>query len=761
VVAKLSSQDADIVRAAAQFFHILIHGDAEGVLDSKIFARSLTDLVRKYISNRTIPLDERIEEDLVERLFEVSTKIKLDPDILPAWFYPERDRSRTRDAVGEARKNQFPLFYLLVEYVHHDGSTGDFARTGLLYLTETASRSKPLEQWMIESDLAPQMASGLGALYSRLSRRLPEISEGEKIPPIIALSDSTITEDSASEITAASQQEVKAYLSYLAFWQDTLHHCSSQEVTDTLLDHFQVLFVQQLLYPSLLESSDVDGGSTASVLTHLFRTLDAIDEPSLVERILGYLLASPENSSHPSRKRQQRVSISRRKSMDKLAAFVEKTSETTPTPNLFTLTDLMVMSLKSQNSLTVLATLKLVSVITSKYHKYEALFRTCETEPRLRLWPTDVLTSELSKLLNLATIITNSRSIDQSYQYILNDIQTMLEQHSCTPGSRPETDDLGSPERQKFFTISGDCKIFSEVVDLFRTFFGNDTAINLALTEAIISIASCKHLMIQGWLLPTLEATTHVEKKPSIILTILTDHVEQIQIWRAQFPEWDELMALRKAELIDFGSTPTATANVRSVSGKSSQSQGSDTPSPSYAQPARIVGSQSSSRPTTPRGKQLPKPEFGSIDSTLSASPARTLATSPLHQMFFASDSMSEAGESDMEDSSPSFDTSVLLQTQVTLPYESSEEATLKPNFGSLVERMKIAHLERGSSPSTNSGFSSGAVTPSRDRLSGSARTSASLSHVLTNAVILQEFVLEIAAVAHVRASLFGEVQVL
>jgi len=39
------------------------------------------------------------------------------------------------------------------------------------------------------------------------------------------------------------------------------------------------------------------------------------------------------------------------------------------------------------------------------------------------------------------------------------------------------------------------------------------------------------------------------------------------------------------------------------------------------------------------------------------------------------------------------------------------------------------------------------------------AKREASLSHILTNAAILQEFILEIVAVMQVRASMFGEVK--
>ena len=35
------------------------------------------------------------------------------------------------------------------------------------------------------------------------------------------------------------------FLSYLAFRQDVLEHCKSVDVRQTLLDHFQILFLQQ------------------------------------------------------------------------------------------------------------------------------------------------------------------------------------------------------------------------------------------------------------------------------------------------------------------------------------------------------------------------------------------------------------------------------------------------------------------------------------------------------------------------------------
>ena len=175
----LSSHDDGTLRSAAVFFNTLIDAEVDGVVDNRLFARALVDLVRRADKHT-----EEVEGRLVELLFGVANNIRLQPAILPAWFAPRsvdgqeegggnggwRQSTSGKEFEGATRKDDFPLFYLLVEYVHHEGRAGDFARTGLLYLIETASRSKQLERWVIDSDLATLMATGLGALYSQLGR---------------------------------------------------------------------------------------------------------------------------------------------------------------------------------------------------------------------------------------------------------------------------------------------------------------------------------------------------------------------------------------------------------------------------------------------------------------------------------------------------------------------------------------------------------------------------------------------------------------
>lgn len=72
----------------------------------------------------------------------------------------------------------------------------------------------------------------------------------EEMPAILALSDFSAYQSPSNTVDTSSkdfQAHLGTFLSYLAFWQDILEYCASTEVKQTLLDHFQLLFLQQLL----------------------------------------------------------------------------------------------------------------------------------------------------------------------------------------------------------------------------------------------------------------------------------------------------------------------------------------------------------------------------------------------------------------------------------------------------------------------------------------------------------------------------------
>lgn len=244
------------------FFATLIESEEEAFVENDSFSVSLTNLLVRITGTNSIRLDSDTETRVVELAFNITTKIRLDPEILPTWFRsrqqansPSEEYQDEHDRfAGRTQKQDFPLFYLLMDYIHNEGKVGDFARTGLLYIIEAASSSVALEQWIVESDLSTLMATGLGALYSQLSRKLVIDHPAHELPPVLALSDYDHPK-SNYEITSSCSAEFQAhldtFLSHLLFWQDVLNHCRSVEVKSTLLEHFQVIFLQQLLYVPL------------------------------------------------------------------------------------------------------------------------------------------------------------------------------------------------------------------------------------------------------------------------------------------------------------------------------------------------------------------------------------------------------------------------------------------------------------------------------------------------------------------------------
>ena len=250
--------DELIIHEALDIFKILIDSEEVDFLEEKGFADALIAFLGKISTTGPLMVSVNTEGRIVEVLFAVASKIRLQPHLLPFWFRSLRylDPSQAASQVesetnSRFQKDAFPLFYLTLDYVHHEGRVGDFARTGLLYLIETATHSEALEKWIVEGDLATLLASGLGALYSQLSRKLVLSFPKDSVPAILSFSDVTnlqVPRDVEETRSPEFQAHLATFLSYLVFWQDILEHCSSNDVKQSLLDHFKLLFLQQLLY---------------------------------------------------------------------------------------------------------------------------------------------------------------------------------------------------------------------------------------------------------------------------------------------------------------------------------------------------------------------------------------------------------------------------------------------------------------------------------------------------------------------------------
>ncbi|KAK4157550.1 Retinoic acid induced 16-like protein-domain-containing protein [Chaetomidium leptoderma] len=526
-VAKIATSSSNewIIKEAVLFFASLVESEEEAFVENETFAASLTNLLVRITGANSIRLGADTEARVVELAFNITTKIRLEPEILAAWFKSHQQNGPS-DArlvdhrekfAGRTQKQDFPLFYLLMDYIHHEGKVGDFARTGLLYIIEAASSSVLLEQWIVESDLSTLMATGLGALYSQLSRKLVIDHPPNELPPILAFSDYQHPKSNYDVVSSCSfqfQSHLDTFLSHLLFWQDVLNHCRSVEVKSTLLEHFQVIFLQQLLYPSLLESSDVDGGSSVAVLTYLRRILESLDHPDMVNLILHYLLGLPDIVGSVSTNSGDVVSAARkRKSLD-LATMMASKGEAAADPLLFNLVDLILACLRSQNNQTVYVTLQLVSVILKRHHRY-AVITLLYTEGVLGESyhrTSGAHQQEVDYLMSLAGSAGGQDNFDEIYDNILKDTLVRLENHPCsiklvTPKTSTHNHKLpavpdtlpGAPRDVRSHTLHPSDPLLNIVLDRLETFFLNSVDTNLALTEAIFDLAVCGFMHLEGW----------------------------------------------------------------------------------------------------------------------------------------------------------------------------------------------------------------------------------------------------------------------
>ncbi|KAI2608730.1 Retinoic acid induced 16-like protein-domain-containing protein [Hypoxylon fragiforme] len=843
-----SSYNEWIIKEAVLFFATLIESEEEGFVENEAFSASLTNLLVRITGANSIRLGPDTEVKVVELAFNITTKIRLEPDILPVWFKsrtePRPDDDKTKDPrekfAGRTQKQDFPLFYLLMDYIHHEGKIGDFARTGLLYIIEAASSSIALEQWIVESDLSTLMATGLGALYSQLSRKLVIDHPTEYLPPVLALSDyehPTSTFEIVSSCSPDFQLHLDTFLSHLLFWQDVLNHCRSVEVKSTLLEHFQVIFLQQLLYPSLLESSDVDGGSSVAVLTYLRRILETLDHPDMINLVLHYLLALPDSESADAFTAEPSVSAARkRKSMD-LASMMATKVETSYTPLLFNLVDLIHSGLKSRNQQTVCVTLQLVAAILKRHHRYATttLLHTESIDSDTSRRTIGAHQQEVEFLTTLAGAVGGQDNFDEVYDNILKDSMARVEGHPCSlklvaprlstnnhklpaiPDSLP-----GAPRDVPPHTLSANDPLFNSILDLLETFFINPVEMNLSATETIIDLTVCGYISVEGWLLrhprgysydedadesasspldtsvpsfaeyEKLQAIVRCRRRPAWqastlprILNVLESLADQVEYFRGSVPRFDDLLQQRREAFMTADAivpNPTS-ARQRSTTGASMPDQASQTDSrgTSPTRPSALEGfaQRILSELGTPTPRERNDTMRGSSASTGSNFPGGYgLATSSNY------DSPTKAGvvrsfspgSHHSERDSPVISQLTafaavdqgILNRQVNLPPQKLEPIPLdfereKSHDSSEMDEQQI-NRSKGEEPAeeqdgdNNSEVDNTSIAPTPPETPPEAKT-ASVSHILTNVIIYQQFLLELASLIQVRAGLFEEVK--
>lgn len=591
-------------------------------------------------------------------------------------------------------------------------------------------------------------------------------------------------------------------------------------------------------YPSLLESSDIDGGSSVAVLTYLRRILESLDHPDMINLILHYLLALPDAIPTAAANSRNSVSAARkRKSVDLATMMASQQTDMTLTPLLFNLVDLILACLRSHSQQTIHVTLQLVSAVLKRHHRYAVitLLHTESVRSESAHRTVGAHEQELEFLMTLAGLIGGQDSFDDIYGNILRDTTVRLENHPCSlklvvpqtstsPHKYPAipTSLSGAPKDVQSHTLRPDDPVLNIVLDRLETFYLNPVETNLALTEVIFDLAMCGWMNIEGWFLrnpreyvykeddttdpspastacndPTSPAYAEYQKLQRInrcrrrpqwtpsslprLLIILENLVDHVAAYRGAIPRFDDLLQQRREAFQMSDAEPAPPPPPRSPSRNQAACSGVATPvSRKDAGSDNVRSGSPASRPSGLEGfAQRLLSEFGT--PTRSASPRvraeRSNATSatvlsvPPKEFPFNLDTPSRGGVSTR--ANPPFPElrGEPVASQVR-GFEAVDQRILARKVGiptvadvATVEPIPLT-FDRVDEAGTGIQPTSPVIPDEEEETTSEPESSisaddktATVSHVLTNVIILQNFILELASLVQVRASLFDEVR--
>ncbi|KAI9482932.1 MAG: Retinoic acid induced 16-like protein-domain-containing protein [Benjaminiella poitrasii] len=542
-----------------------IRGEAIRTVASMIDLLDDRFLVHNAVHRPTIKLlrfcvlDDRQSElysdDLVDLMYIICSKIHGFPALLNIFFHdkqwlmtPQKNAADNDIAQEQSQHEyEFLLFTYLLRFVHREGRSGDFARTGLLFLMELANDQ--LGDFILGSDFATIMAAGLGALYSQLPRKLIVRDEVEQIysNPISYLLGQESLENSCDSFGLGAEYsnshefkyQLDSFLKLLEFCQDVLTRCPNSNICLSLLKSTRSIFLENILYPSILECSDTDGSSVA-VISYVDLILQTVQQEDLSRVIVGYLMNEEEETTSKIDIDLSRMDLNEN---NDTSTATNDTTTTTANKHLphFTLKDLIFSRLKSNSQTTVIATLKLLKTLITNHCRYSlGLLSTCPDNNQHVTIISHHL-HEVELYFSLISAIDKTRAkdiIDHGYEEYLRDVEMMIDTDECYQdvksihNAKDNTYGLQTPKakRRRSFKygqrfedkkeetqqnikeqtcnttimkrhrISSTDPLLQILLMLFSHFFTQSTELNLALTGVISALALCPYRSLEGWM---------------------------------------------------------------------------------------------------------------------------------------------------------------------------------------------------------------------------------------------------------------------
>ncbi|KAK0459712.1 Retinoic acid induced 16-like protein-domain-containing protein [Desarmillaria tabescens] len=334
---------------------------------------------------------------------------------------------------------EFLLFNYLLRFVHREGQIGDFARAGLLFLMDVAmspgepvhrltgddsssskSVSSPadpitdaalaLAEYILDGDFSEVLGAGLGAVYSLLPTKLEYPPPKSTLENAMVIGSTGLEDEDEREMMEVARAKSLAmgvedatnpdfrsrldhFLKLLEFLQDVLRRNVVHDSVDasslvgtaivhSILDAVRRIFLENVLYPSVLECSDTDGSAVA-VMSYIEVMIRTLQDGQLADVLIDFLISedndevrlkprqnsvlnlntssAPPQASSTTAKQQK---LRRRKSsamvlLEMEAPDAQKQSEYFTSMGRFTLKDLLLTNLRSKSQPTATSALQL------------------------------------------------------------------------------------------------------------------------------------------------------------------------------------------------------------------------------------------------------------------------------------------------------------------------------------------------------------------------------------------------------------------
>jgi Family of unknown function (DUF5917) len=372
----------------------------------------------------------------------------------------------------------------------------------------------------------------------------------------------------------------------------------------------------------------------------------------------------------------------------------------------------------------------------------------------------------------------------------------------------------GAPRDIRSHTLRPEDPMLKTLLYILATFFTNSIETNLSLTGAIVDLASCGFMRIDSWLLP--DPTRYVydedeveaedpyfmglgdpievqeraqlqelkkarrtpkwdENKIPVLLKQLKTLVGQVSAYRIEIPRFDELLQQRREAFQAASSSTSIPIPIRQAPPPRSSFESSSR----SVSPPRISALDSlaqrifpelntPSRSHSPRGRRSQERSSGALSGGYGLSTPTTSRTVVPPQFPMGLETPSRG-------SSRAFSPSPLQDAETTLRKHgvpASQAAAFAAVDQSILARkvglpalkgdinpIPFPNLKDGSTEGSVQGTEDGSVQGDGEREGEVEEQKVSVNHVLTNVIVLQEFLLEVAALVQVRAGLFGEVR--